>query len=780
MRARSTALPRRTAALLALVVGAAGVAAPTRAARAAPPPKEITIDHDDVDVVEDVVVRKGTYRVRDADGDGVLRVRAKGVTVVLDGVVIDGAAEGETPDRFEGVGVSVVGVPGVTVRGGSVRGFRVGVRGEKAPGLRLIGVDASGTRRMHLKSTPEREDPSDWLWPHENDAGEWETRYGGGFSLTACEGATLARCRARTGQNGVLLSRCDGASVVDGDFSLNSGWGVALWRTRKAEVLRNRCDRCVRGYSHGRYARGQDSAGILMFEQCYDNVVARNGATHSGDGFFLYAGHETTKKTGAGGCNRNRVAGNDFSHAVANGIEATFSAENVFVANRLDDCEHGVWAGYSRKTSVSGNSIRGGANGVSIEHGTENEIALNDLAGCGVGVHLWWDPDPDLVEGVYGRNQDTRSARNQVYGNRITGGGTAILLDGDRDSTVRDNRIASAAVAFEARGVTAGLSFRGNSVVGPEMGLGGPSVLVLETKGALAFGANWWGGTPPTLRGAQTATFEPALTEALPPFRRIAADPREIPARGEQDAFLPEGAPRGRSTILVDDWGPVDPTTIRLFPERQTAAGTAAVHVLGAGTAFRVAELTPGFVAEPPSGTAPATVRIRRAPGSPPPALSSFAIQVVCGDATLRAAGTIVSTTWSVRWWAWKEDPRKSEDAWRRTLSTPPLDRATMDALDATWGDGSPTPLVPADRFATVAETTVTLPAGDYVLRTLSDDGIRVSVDGKIVLSDWTWHAPKEASVTVPLPAGPHAIRVEHFEIDGFAALRCTVEPAGP
>ncbi len=59
-----------------------------------------------------------------------------------------------------------------------------------------------------------------------------------------------------------------------------------------------------------------------------------------------------------------------------------------------------------------------------------------------------------------------------------------------------------------------------------------------------------------------------------------------------------------------------------------------------------------------------------------------------------------------------------------------------------------------------------------------SDDGVRVLVDGRVVLEDWTWHGPKGADVDVDLAEGEHALRVEHFELDGYATLRVRVDPA--
>jgi hypothetical protein len=62
------------------------------------------------------------------------------------------------------------------------------------------------------------------------------------------------------------------------------------------------------------------------------------------------------------------------------------------------------------------------------------------------------------------------------------------------------------------------------------------------------------------------------------------------------------------------------------------------------------------------------------------------------------------------------------------------------------------------------------VPEGDYYLDITSDDGVRVWVDGKMVHDDWTYHAPKQESIPLYL-GGSHFIRIEHFEIDGYATL---------
>ncbi|MEM8712539.1 MAG: NosD domain-containing protein, partial [Planctomycetota bacterium] len=265
------------------------------------------------------------------------------------------------------------------------------------------------------------EDLTDWLRPHENDADEWNTVYGGGISATACSGLTIRDCRGRKGQNGILLTRVADSEIYDNDFSFLSGWGIALYRAVDNVIAHNIFDYCVRGYSHDVYWRGQDSAGILMFESCTGNLVARNSATHGGDGVFLYGGNDIVEKgvSGATGSNDNIFFGNDLRFSVANSLEATFSRGNAVIGNQLSGShQHGIWGGYSSQMLIKENAIDdtiGGA--ITIEHGQDCVIVGNHMARNETGVELYWDPDPALVEGPFGRAHDTSSRGHYVIQN---------------------------------------------------------------------------------------------------------------------------------------------------------------------------------------------------------------------------------------------------------------------------------------------------------------------------------------------------------------------------
>ena len=92
--------------------------------------------------------------------------------------------------------------------------------------------------------------------------------------------------------------------IYNNDFSFNSGIGIGLYRSSNNRIMYNRVIFNVRGYSHGVYNPGQNSAGMLVYEQSNNNLFYGNNVTHGGDGFFFWAG-QTKKGNGQGGCNDN-------------------------------------------------------------------------------------------------------------------------------------------------------------------------------------------------------------------------------------------------------------------------------------------------------------------------------------------------------------------------------------------------------------------------------------------------------------------------------------------
>lgn len=96
---------------------------------------------------------------------------------------------------------------------------------------------------------------------------------------------------------------------------------------------------------------------------------------------------------------------------------------------------------------------------------------------------------------------------------------------------------------------------------------------------------------------------------------------------------------------------------------------------------------------------------------------------------------------------------------------TPVLTRVERE-VDFDWAMMNPGPGVPADDFS-VRWTGKLVPAmtGKYRFGAIADDGVRVYLDGKLVVEEWTDHAPTTVTSEVTLEAGKsYDIKMEYYE----------------
>jgi parallel beta-helix repeat protein len=121
--------------------------------------------------------------------------------------------------------------------------------------------------------------------------------------------------------------------------------------------------------------------------------------------------------SGKGGCNDNVLQGNDFSYAPTNGIEVTFS-RNIISGNRIFECDHGIWGGYSYNTVIAGNQFRQNRIAIAIEHGQENEIHHNIFHENNEAIRLWANKQQPADWG-YAKNRDTRSRDYAIINNNF-------------------------------------------------------------------------------------------------------------------------------------------------------------------------------------------------------------------------------------------------------------------------------------------------------------------------------------------------------------------------
>lgn len=727
-----------------------------------------------------IKIKPGTYRMA-ADSaqrflppvttdaiQSLITIEGDGIEVDFQGALVRSKADSTRPDLFTGLAIRIKG-KNVTLRNARAQGFKLALLAEEAEGLTLDGCDFSYNYRPRLRSTREREDFSDWLSYHNNEQDEW-LRYGAGMYLKNCQGVVVRNCRATGNQNALLMRGCNEGTVFNNTFQFNSGVGIGLYRCNRNKVMHNRLDWNVRGYSNGFYKRGQDSAALLVYEQSNENTIAFNSCTHSGDGLFLWAGQQTMD-SGEGGCNDNRIHGNNFSYAPTNGIEATFS-RNQITGNLIRECTYGIWAGYAYDTRISGNMILNCETAIAIEHGQRDTVLQNFLRGDSVGVQLW-AREKQPADWVYSQKRDVRSNGTVIDRNVFFQTRTPLQISLSSNVAVNgENLFAECPNLLETPLPNVNLSFLRNEVYAPAADIE-------------RFYAH------PDLQKSRTLNTNFPDKKSGNPFK-----PLEIPVAelNEPDSLpggintqLPAGLPEGRRNIRIGEWGPYDfQRPIAIEGPAQDLPNYLSFDLQGPAGNWQVKKMQ-------------GIRKMNRTQGTMPEDFISVLTEPGAEDIYIQFAytGTDTITTvfgekitagpekpyyfelekftkkldWHVAWYNYDDqtDPLTQADAVQRLENGPVADSLHTRDLYFAWWD-RPTARVQADRFLTVANTNFEIKPGVYRIELSSDDGARLYLDGRRLIDRWDVHEAVTDEIVVQL-GGAHTIRIEHVDAGGFATL---------
>ena len=95
--------------------------------------------------------------------------------------------------------------------------------------------------------------------------------------------------------------------------------------------------------------------------------------------------------------------------------------------------------------------------------------------------------------------------------------------------------------------------------------------------------------------------------------------------------------------------------------------------------------------------------------------------------------------------------------------------------IDFDWGTGSPRSDIPADNFSVRWTNTFPLDGGLYRFTTETDDGVRLYVDGKLVIDKWRLQPVTKYSAEVRLNKGQHTVVMEYQERGDRAVARLRI-----
>jgi len=697
-------------------------------------------------ITSDTKIKKATYKL-DADQNSdepVILIEGYRVTVDFNNATLQGSNSKRRPDEFFGIAVVISShSSNVTIKNLKVKGYKVALLAKGVASLTLENCDLSYNYRQHLNSTQENEDMSDWMSYHHNENDEW-LRYGAAIYLRDCNMPIIRNCKVTGGQNALMMSNCNDGLVVNNDFSFNSGIGIGMYRCSYNDVAYNRLDFNVRGYSDSVYSRGQDSAGILVYEQSTHNLFYKNSVTHSGDGFFLWAG-QSTMDNGQGGCNDNILFGNDFSYAPTNGIEVTFS-RNKILKNRIFECDHGIWGGYSYNTEIANNQFRNNNVAIAIEHGQENDIHHNLFFRDKTAIKLWarkeQPADPIAIGWGYAKFRDTRSRAYKLVANSYNENKTALDI-------IR----------------TDSLQIFGDYVSNSDQFLKIDSTVTnLDT------------------------TRDEELIYKFSVDTVITGPGIDAPA----DPFKGRGKLAGRKNILITEWGPFDFRSPIIWNTNPTdTSGIMRLDIKGPDGKWKIKSYKGVDSISAKSGTLPATITARKLAGERTDINIQLEyvgdeIKTPIGETIPKGKAYVFSFTkffqpvdWTVNWFKLDTstyNPITAGELFAPNVRMLPLKTEKVQKLNYAWWGGIKTDAGQIPQFITLGEGSGIFQQGQYEFGITWDDAVRFYVDNKLVVDEWDpsnykFDESPHRAIKLTLNEGVHHLRVEHVELWDFATL---------
>ena len=510
-----------------------------------------------------------------------------------------------------------------------------------------------------------------------------------------------------------------------------------------------------------------------------------------GAGIYLQDVHggELRKNLGVGGMNAAllvrssgiTIRDNNFSFNSGLGIGLYRSSDDTIVHNRLDYNVRGYSQGHYSRGQDSADLLL-------FEQSCRNMVAFNSMTHGGDGIFLWaGQTTMDSGSGgandnlFYGNDVSYATAngveatfsRNKIIANRAWGseygvwGGysyeTEIVANdfhGNRTGVAiehgQDNVIAGNQFHFDSTGIR----LWADSIEPSDWGY--PKHHDTRSRDYAISGNQFMGNrTILTVRNTTGLdTTSTILPQPAPTFiTKLLNDSVAVPSY--------ELSSRDRSAIIVDEWGPYDWQWPKLWPVgRDTSGGDVRYRLVALGPKVHVPwrlRASHGVAALP-------TLNGSRGAG-----LIGDTLLVTPSDpsdwsVTLTSNGKLFGYEFfepRINWAA-----QFSSDSGDLVPPGPPA--RGQPRLDFMWyRPPAAYAFLPQSHWSLKATGTVTLEPGTYSLRTISDDAVRVWIDGVLAIDDWT---PHESQVDyAPLSAGTHELRVEYRQVDGWVELRVDI-----
>lgn len=483
-------------------------------------------------ITRSVKIKKDTFLLAPSSKDStVITIKGNNIIIDFNGAVLKSTANPHRPDLFTGTGIKIIGGSNVKIQNVVVRGYKVGLMATNCDSLHLTDTDFSYNYRQQLTNIPDKEkEENKEIGYHHNEKDQW-LKDGAAVYLKNCHHAQVKNLTVTGGQNGLLLSQCTNGLFYNNTIQYNSGLGIGLYHSSKNWVMHNQLDWNIGGHNQNKYSAKQNAAGLLVYENSSDNVFAYNSVTHSTNGLLLWSGPSALTPD-QGDCNNNLIYGNDFSHAANHGITINLSSNNI-VNNRIEDCDYGIWGKYTPHTLILGNTLKKNNTAITIERGQANIIRNNLFDENQISIHLSTQ-STQADRSVFTQKQNSESKNYEISENFFNDT-LPLQTQNTKDLKITKNTFQNFADlwAFDSKPLLE--LFNQNKIY--------PS-----------------GKIDPTIKTQLGKQLQPTATPLPIPTIQANNSAEYAPAllTDGQDATLPEGQLRGRSYVLINQWGPYD------------------------------------------------------------------------------------------------------------------------------------------------------------------------------------------------------------------------------